>query len=87
MTEEKKTEEQGKTEEYILDGHSVLGKVKEIIKEGNARRIIIKNKEDKTMLEIPLTWAAIGTVITPTLAAIGALAALVSECKIVVERK
>lgn len=75
-----------KKEEFTIDGSEVLAKVKEIIKEGNARRIIIENKEGKTLIEIPLTWAAIGTVLAPMLAAVGALAALVTECKIIVER-
>lgn len=76
-----------KKEEFTIDGSEVLAKVKEIIKEGNARRIIIKNKEDKTLIEIPLTWAAVGTILAPILAAVGALAALVTECKIIVEKK
>lgn len=76
-----------KKEEFTIDGSEVLAKVKEIIKEGNARKVTIKNKEDKTLLEIPLTWAAVGTILAPILAAVGALAALVTECKIIVEKK
>lgn len=74
-------------EEFVVDGKDVVDKVKQIIKEGNARRIIIKDKKDKTFMEIPLTVAAVGAVLVPVLAALGALAALVAECKIVVEKK
>lgn len=62
----------------------MIKKVKELIKEGNARRIIIKNEEGKTLLEVPLTIGAVGALIAPALAAIGVAAALVSKCTIVV---
>ncbi len=76
-----------KKEEFVVDGEEVVEKVKQIIKEGNARKIIIKNEKDETLLEIPLTWAAVGAVVAPVLAAVGALAALLTKCKIIVERK
>lgn len=76
-----------KKEEFIVDGSEVLKKVKELIKEGNIRRIIIKNEKDQTLMEVPLTWAAVGTVLAPLLAAIGAAAALLTKCKIIVEKK
>jgi integral membrane sensor domain MASE1 len=74
-------------EEFVIDGDKVVAKIKEIIAEGNARRIIIKNEKDETLMEIPLTFAAVGAVIAPVLAAVGALAALLTKCKIIVEKK
>jgi hypothetical protein len=74
------------TEEFKVSGEQLVAKVKEIIHEGNIRRIIIK-QGDKSLLEIPVTWAAVGTIVAPVLAAVGALAALVAECTIVVEKR
>jgi len=76
-----------KKEEFKVNGEELLGKVKQIIKEGNVRRITIKNKEDKTVIELPLTIGVVGAVLAPVLAAVGAIAALVTECTIVVERE
>lgn len=85
MAVSKKTKKQ--TEEtFKVKGEQVLGKVKELIKEGNVRRIIIKDKADKTLVEFPLTIGVIGAVLAPVLAAVGAIAALVTECSITVER-
>ncbi len=74
-------------EEFRVSGEEVVQKIKEIIKEGNARRILIKNEEDETLIEIPMTIAVVGTVLAPVLAAVGALAALLTKCTIVVEKK
>ncbi len=74
-------------EEFKVTGEQLLGKVKEIIKEGNVRRITIKDKDDKVILSIPVTVGVVGAVLAPVLAAVGALAALVAECTISVERK
>ena len=74
-------------EEFNVSGEEIVKKVKEIIKAGNARRIIIKNQKNESMLEIPLTIGAIGAVFAPTLAAVGALAALVTKCTIIVEKQ
>lgn len=74
------------TQEFTLNGDEVVHKVKELIHEGNIRRIIIKNDEGRTMLEVPLTIGLIGAAILPVLAAIGAAAALATRCTIVVER-
>ena len=74
-------------ESFKVTGDEILTKVKEIIKEGNARRIIIKNDKDETIIEFPLTIGAIGVVLAPIYAAIGALAALAMDCTIVVEKK
>jgi len=78
---------QHSNEEFKLNGEELVKKIKELIKEGNIRRIIIKNEKDEVLMEIPLTFALVGTVLAPILAAVGALAALVTKCSIVVERK
>lgn len=74
-------------EEFKVSGEELLKKVKQLINEGNVRRIIIKNKEDKTLVELPLTIGVLGAALLPTLAAVGAIAALVAECTITVERE
>ncbi len=79
--------EGNKKEEFRVSGDEIVAKIKELIREGNVRRIVIKDEKNETLLEIPLTVAVVGTVIAPVLAAIGALAALVTNCTIVVERK
>jgi hypothetical protein len=85
MTEDKK---QGKTryEEFRLNGGEILNKVKEIIHEGNVRRIILKDEQGKTFMEIPLTVGVVGAIIAPILAAVGAVAALASNLTIIVEK-
>jgi hypothetical protein len=75
-----------KTEEFKVAGEDLLKRVKELIAEGNVRRIIIRNKEGKTLVELPLTIGIVGIALAPVLAAVGAIAALVTECTIVVER-
>lgn len=74
-------------EEFKVNGEEILKKVKEIIKEGNARRIIIKSDKDQTIMEIPLTFAVVGAVLLPVLAAVGALAGILTKCTLVVEKK
>ncbi|MBM3309965.1 MAG: DUF4342 domain-containing protein [Candidatus Aminicenantes bacterium] len=87
MTEEKTTgSEKTRTEEFKLAGGEILTKVKEIIREGNIRRIILKDESGKTFLEIPLTVGIVGAAFMPVLAAIGTIAALVSNLTIVVEK-
>lgn len=76
-----------KQETFHVTGENLLAKVKELIKEGNIRRIIIKDKNGKVIVEFPLTIGVVGAVLAPVLAAIGAVAALVSECSITVERE
>ncbi|HMU93269.1 MAG TPA: DUF4342 domain-containing protein [Anaerolineales bacterium] len=75
-----------RTEEFKVDGEKLIAKIKELIHEGNIRRIIIKDKEGKTIMEIPLTFGVVGVLLAPTLAAIGAVAALLTEATIVVEK-
>jgi hypothetical protein len=76
-----------KNSTFSVKGEDLLRKVKEIIHEGNVNRIIIKNEEGKTYLEIPVTIGVIGTVLLPVFAAIGALAALAANFRIEVIRK
>ena len=74
------------TEEFRVEGEKLIGKIKDLLHEGNIRRIIIKDKEDKTVMEIPMTLGVVGALIAPQLAAIGAIAALITEATIVVEK-
>jgi len=74
-----------KQEEIKISGDQLLAKVKELIHQGNIRRIVIK-QDGRSIIELPLNLAIVGAVILPTLAAVGAVAALVTECSIVVER-
>ncbi len=76
-----------KKEEFKVSGEDITEKIKEIIKEGNARRIIIKNEDGESVAEFPLTIGAVGALIAPILAAVGAIAALLTKCTIVVEKK
>jgi hypothetical protein len=75
-----------RTEELTIRGEELVATVKALVHEGNIRRIAIKDREGKVLIEVPLTLGVVGALFLPTLAAIGALAALVSECTIVVER-
>jgi hypothetical protein len=79
--------EKSNHESYKVSGDEILSKVKEIIKEGNARKIIIKNEKDETIMEFPLTIGAIGVVLAPIFAAVGALTALATHCTIIVEKR
>ena len=81
MTEESNARQ----EEYKVAGSELVEKVKELLHQGNIRRIVIK-QEGETVLELPLTVAVVGALLAPVLAALGAFAALVSNCSIVVER-
>ena len=79
--------EQKNTQEFVVSGEALIAKVKELIEEGNVRRIIIRDKDNKTLVEFPVTIGVVGAVVAPVLAGLGALAALLTECKIVVERR
>jgi hypothetical protein len=70
---------------FRVDGTEVLSEVKRLIHEGNVRRVIIK-QGDQTILEFPLTVGVVGIALAPTLAAVGAIAALVTDCTVEVER-
>ena len=75
-----------RTEEFKLDGGQVLDKVKALIREGNIRRIVLKNDDGHTLMEVPLTVGLIGAALLPVLAAVGALAAVATRMTLVVER-
>ena len=79
--------EQVKNESFRVNGDELLRKIKELIKEGNVRKITIKDKDGKTLIVLPLTIGVIGAVLAPVLAAVGAIAALVTECTVSVERE
>jgi hypothetical protein len=73
-------------EEIKVLGNELVDKVKALIHEGNVRRIIIKNEQGHTFVEIPVSVAAVGAVFAPVLAAVGALAAMAAKFTIVVEK-
>ena len=81
------TDSSKKTEEHKVGGEDLLKKVKEIVREGNARRITIKNDAGKVLLEIPLSLGVIGVVLAPVWIAIGTIAALAGRYTIVVEKR
>ena len=80
------SDEKFRAEEFRVNGEELLRKIKDVIQQGNIRRVIIKDKEGKILFEIPLTFGVVGALIAPQLAALGAIAALVSEATIVVEK-
>lgn len=73
------------TEELQVMGEQLLSKVKELLHEGNVRRIIIK-QEGHTIMEFPLTFGVVGVLVAPVLAAVGAIGALIAQCSIEVVR-
>ncbi|MGL5064626.1 MAG: DUF4342 domain-containing protein [Microcoleus sp.] len=84
------TQEKISVEEFKINGDDLVAKVKELIHEGNIRRIIIKNEEGRILVELPLTVGVVGGVIGaalfPVIAAVGAIGALVAHLTIVIER-
>lgn len=80
-------EETTHTETMEVSGDDLVARVKELVHEGNVRRIIIKNEDGERLIEIPLTIGIVGALLLPTLAALGAIAALVAKCTIEVERE
>jgi hypothetical protein len=80
------SEEKVRTEEFQINGDELLAKIKELVHEGNIRRIAIKNEEGKVLVDIPMTLGVVGAILVPQLAAIGAIAALVAHATIVVEK-
>ena len=80
------TEDKVRTEEFKLSGDELVAKVKELVREGNIRRVAIKNEEGRTLIDIPLTMGVVGALVAPQLAALGAIAALVTHGSIVVEK-
>ncbi|MCP4304870.1 MAG: DUF4342 domain-containing protein [bacterium] len=73
-------------EEFKIKGDELLGRIRELIKEGNVRHLTIQNSDGKTIVEVPLTIGVVGALIAPAAAAIGAIAALVTECTVAVTR-
>ena len=80
------TQDRTRTEEFKLEGGKVLDKIKDLIHQGNIRRIILKNEAGKTLIEIPLTLGLVGAALLPVFAAVGALAAVATRMVIVVEK-
>ncbi len=80
------SEEKVRTEEFKVSGEGLLARVKELVREGNIRRVAIRNEQGKTLIDIPLTLGVVGAIVAPQLAAVGAIAALVTDCTIVVEK-
>jgi len=87
MCDKKETLMPMNTEEFKVSGEQLLAKLKELLHEGNIRRIIIKDKDGKNLIEFQLTLGVVGVILAPTLAAVGAIAALVTEATIVVEKE
>lgn len=75
------------TEEFKVSGEELLARIKELIRAGNIRRIILKNEAGETVIEIPLTIGVVGAAVAPVLAAVGAIAALVARWTIIVEKR
>lgn len=76
-----------RSEEFQFSGDTLIAKIKEVIRVGNVRRIVIKNEEGRVLIDIPLTLGVVGTLLAPQLAAIGAIAALVLKGSIVIEKE
>lgn len=81
----KKSTKETREETFRVSGENLLKKIKELIAQGNVRHITIKDKNEKVIVEFPLTIGVVATAFLPVLAAIGALAALIGECTIAVE--
>ncbi len=79
--------DKGRVEEFQVKGEELIAKVKELIHQGNVRRIIIAAEDGRTIIELPLTVGVVGALLLPPLAAVGAVAAMVTNCTIRVERK
>jgi hypothetical protein len=79
-------EEKVRTEEFHVKGDEIMAKVKELVHEGNIRRVVIKNEEGKTLVEIPLILGVVGVLVAPQLAALGAIAALLTHGSILIEK-
>lgn len=85
---EKKGNSTGRKEEFKLAGSELIQKIKDLIHEGNIRRLILKTEDGKTIIEIPLTLGLVGVVLVPPVwAALGAIAALVAKLTLVVEKE
>ena len=74
------------TEEFHVSGEELISKIKELVHEGNIRRVIIQNEKGRTLIDIPLSLGVVGVLLAPQLAAVGAIAALMTKGTIIVER-
>jgi CBS domain-containing protein len=75
------------SEEFTVSGNNLVDRVRELLHETNVTRVIVKDEGGKTLLEIPATVGVVGVVLAPWLAALGVVAALVTKCNIIVERR
>jgi hypothetical protein len=82
-----KNSENSNQESFKVSGDELLSKIKEIFKEGKARKVIIKNEKDETIMEFSLKMGAIGVLLAPQLAAIGAIAAMAKDWTLIIEKK
>ncbi len=80
-------EENPNQERFEVKADELVKKINEVLKEGNAKRIIIQNEKGETVAEFPLTVGVVGVFLSPILAAAGAIAALATKCTIIVEKK
>ena len=80
------SDEQIEQSEFKVQGDGLVAKLKELVRQGNIRRIIIKNEDGKTLIEIPMTVGVVGAILLPVWAAIGAIAAIAADLTIVVEK-
>jgi hypothetical protein len=80
------SEEKYRTEEFQVDGDRIVSTIKELLHEGNIRRISVRNEEGRTLIDIPLTVGVVGALLLPQLAALGAIAALLTRATIVIEK-
>jgi hypothetical protein len=80
-------EEKTFTEEIKVSGQQLVETVKKLVHEANVRHLIIKNEKGEKLIEVPVSVAGVGALLLPVLAAIGAIAALVSNCTIVVVKE
>ncbi len=91
MTEEETVRDDSsggsRREEFRVPGDQLVSKLKELIRQGNVRHIVIKNDEGRTLIEVPLSLGVVGAVLLPVWAAIGAIAAVVTNCSIEIERE
>jgi hypothetical protein len=84
---EEESESRTRREAHKVRGEKIVEKIKELLREGNVRHVVIKNEEGKTLIEFPVTVGVAGALLVPVWAAVGALAALVTNCSIEVERE
>ena len=74
-------------EDFKVKGDELVAKLKELLHEGNVRRVIVKTEEGNTLVEIPLTIGVVGALLAPVWAAVGAIAALVTDCTVTIEHR